>query len=98
MPEAIWSPESISDLEEVALYIAVQGGRPMTADRIVQEAHQLANLVATQPEMGAAYPELSSGIRAVSFKKRWVVIYHIVPGGIEVVRFVDGARDFDQLF
>jgi toxin ParE1/3/4 len=97
MSLAIWSPEATNELEEVAFYIAVQDGRPAIADRIVHDVHQLCNLIATQPEMGAARPEFGVGCRACSFKKRWMILYRKSDRGIEVLRFVDGKRDFDKL-
>ena len=86
------------ELEEVAFYIAVHDGRPATADRIVREAHDLGDLIATQPEMGAVHPEFGAGYRAVSFKKRWFIVYRKAADGIKVLRFVDGVRDYGQLF
>lgn len=68
MPQAIWSPEAIAELEEIACYIAIHGGRPITAERLVREAHELTTLIATQPEMGAAHPELGEAYRVFSFK------------------------------
>jgi plasmid stabilization system protein ParE len=97
MSQAIWSPEATLDLEEVALYIAVHDSRPATADRIVHEVHELCNLIATQPEMGASHPEFGIGCRTCSYKKRWIVVYRSAADGIKVLRFLDGTRDYNRL-
>lgn len=96
-PSAIWSPEAKKDLEEVAYYIAVQDYRPTTAERIVRDVAKLCDLIATQPEMGQSRPEFGERCRAFSFKGRWMILYRPSLNGIEVLRFVDGNRDFDRL-
>ena len=98
MTHAVWSPQAVLDLEEVAAYVAFHEGRPTTADRIVREVHALAELIATQPEMGSEKAELGRNCRSCSYKKRWMILYRPVTDGIDVVRFVDGQRDFDSLF
>ena len=52
---------------------------------------------ADQPEMGTARPDLGSSYR-VFHHKRWVVIYRPIQSGIEILRVVDGARDYPSLF
>ena len=97
-PAAIWSSEAQADLDEVALYIGVHEARPVTAERIVREVHELCNVIASQPEMGESRPEFGTQCRIYSFKRRWVILYRPATSGIEVLRFVDGARDYDRLF
>jgi toxin ParE1/3/4 len=98
MPEAIWSPEALRDAEEIAFYIGVQDGRPMTAENIIRGLHELCNLIATQPAMGEARPEFGAACRVFPFKKRWIILYRPTDKSIQVLRVVDGTRDFDQLF
>ena len=98
MPQANWSPQANLELEEVACYIAMHDGRPATADRIVREVHELYNLIVSQAEMGEARPEFGVGCRVFSFEKRWTILYRPVSDGIDVLRFVDGRRDYDHLF
>ena len=97
-PYANWSPEAKHDLEEVAFYIAFHDGRPATSERIVRDAHSLCDLIATQPEIGEGRPEFGERCRVFSFEKRWMILYRPTPHGIDVLRFVDGVRDFDRLF
>jgi toxin ParE1/3/4 len=97
-PPAIWSTEAERDLEEIAYYIGVHDARPVTAERLAREVHELCHLVATQPMMGERRPEFGANCRVVSFKRRWAVIYRPSVKGIQVVRIVDGIRDFSKLF
>ena len=93
MPQVKWTSQAEGDLEEIAFYLAYQDGRPVTADRIVDDIRGAAELYATQPEMGTAAPELGEGIRTFSHK-RWVIIYEPIENGIRVRAIVDGARDY----
>jgi toxin ParE1/3/4 len=97
MSQATWSPEAEHDLEETAFYIAVKDGRSATADRIVREVHELCDLIATQPEMGESRPQFGTACRVFSFKRRWIILYRPVEDGIEVLRFLDGTRDYEKL-
>lgn|SRR5476651_1202431 len=98
MPQAIWSPEAERDAEDIAFYIGVQDGRPITAENVVRGLHELCNLIATQPAMGEAHSEFSMDCRIFPYKNRWIILYRPVDNGIQVMRVVDGSRDFDQLF
>ena len=98
MPEAIWSPEAERDVEDIAVYIGVQAGRPIAADGIVRGLHELCNLIANQPAMGEAHSEFGANCRIYPYKKRWVILYRPAKDGIQVLRVVDGSRDYDQLF
>lgn len=97
MPRAIWSDEAIDDLKQIAFYIGIHDDRPATAERIVNEVHQLANLIATQPKMGTARPEFGESCRVFSFEKRWVILFRTSSDGIDVLRFIDARRDYDRL-
>lgn len=97
MPQAIWSPEAALDLEEIAFYIGVTDCRPATADRIVRDVRRLCDLIATQPEMGESRPEFGAGCRVFPFERRWLILYRPVAEGVDVLRFVDGTRDYDKL-
>jgi toxin ParE1/3/4 len=98
MPEAVWSPEALRDAEDIAFYIGVQERRPVTAEKIVRGLNDLCNLIATQPAMGEARPELGVACRVFPYKKRWIVLYRPANEGIRVLRVVDATRDFNQLF
>ncbi len=93
-----WSPEAELDLEEIAFHIGVTDGRPSTAAKIVRECHDLCELIASHPFMGEAMSYLAEGLRGSSFKGRWLVLYRPAEQGIQVVRVLEGSRDFLTLF
>lgn len=97
MSEARLLPEAREDLREIARHIAVKDHRPETADKMVDAILDKCDLVATQPGMGQPRPDLGEGYR-LSPIKRWVVVFRPTDYGVEVLRILDGARDFKNLF
>jgi len=96
MPRALRSEAAERDLGDIAYHIALKDGRPLTADRIIDElisqAEEIAQLSANAV-MGTAAPEIGDGVR-LFFCKRWVILFRYQPHGIDVLRFVDGSRDY----
>lgn len=86
-----------NDLREIAYYIAVNDGRPSTADKIVDEILEKCRGYAESPDIGTRADQLGPDYRLFAHK-RWVVIYRAVSDGILVLRIVDGARDYPSLF
>jgi toxin ParE1/3/4 len=97
MAQARLLPEARDDLREIATYIAVQDARPETAEKMIDAILDKCDLIATQPFMGTPRPDLGEGYR-LSPIKRWVIVFRPTDEGIEVMRIVDGARDFKKLF
>ena len=97
MPSANWTDEAEEDLEEILFYIGYHDSRWDTAEKIGREIDKKCNLIATQPGMGQPRPDLGEGYR-LSLYKRWVIVFRPIDDGIEVMRVVDGARDFKKLF
>jgi len=98
MPQAQWSLEAKADLIDVAYYLGVEQGKPLTADKIVDGALELANTIAGQPFLGQACSDLGEGYRIFPYKKRWIIIYRPIDDGIYIIRFINGSRDYDKLF
>ena len=85
------------DLQEIGYYIAREQHRPATGEKILRQIDDKCKAYADQPEMGTARPDLGSSYR-VFHHQRWVVIYRPIQSGIEILRVVDGARDYPSLF
>lgn len=96
MAHVTWTPAAERDLEDIAYYIGVTDHRPSTAMRLIDQLVAKCQLYATQPAMGARYPELGENLRLFRHK-RYVVIYKPHEAGIEVLRVVDGSRDYPAL-
>ena len=97
MPRVVRTPSAARDLDEIFDYIAIQGGRPATAERLIRDLAEKCQRYAAQPGMGTARPDLSEDFRVFSHK-RYVVVYRPLADGIEVLRVVHGARDYPHLF
>ena len=93
MATAKWTSRAELDLEEIAFHVAIDDGRPATADQLVDDIKATADLYATQPQMGTRVPELSEKLRVVPFK-RWVIIYEPIDNGIRIRAIVDATRDY----
>lgn len=82
------------DLTDIWLYIAEDNME--AADTFVDRVHSVFKKLADVPAMGRIRPEL--GVRVRSFGTgSYTILYLPVEGGIEVLRVVHGARDFDTL-
>jgi plasmid stabilization system protein ParE len=97
MRQARWTAQAALELEEILFYIALEAGRPNVAERLDQKVRAVADRLANNPLLGEAWPDLGSGLRVFSFK-RWAVIYRASDTGVDIVGFVDAARDFGDFF
>ena len=84
-----------TDLEEIWLYIA-EHNIP-AADRFLDTLHERFVLLAGQPLLGRARPELAPNLRSLSVGN-YVIFYRPIDDGIEVARVLHGARDIDAIF
>jgi plasmid stabilization system protein ParE len=96
-----WSAQARVDVDDIYDFIARQDRRPLTADRAVQSLEKAcegyAEAFAAGSSIGTRRPTLGEGYRIFSHK-RWVVVFRPAVDGIEVMRVVDGSRDYSRLF
>lgn len=97
MPRILKTLRAERDLDDIWFYIAIAANNPEAADRLLDALMTQARLVATQPKMGIARPELSPEIRSF-IEGRYVVFYQPIPDGIEIVRVLHGSRDLEATF
>ena len=97
MPRAIRTEAAEQDLSEIAWYIAVHEARPTVAFKIIDEIIAKCDLHAENPLLGTPKPEFGEKYRVFSHK-RWVIIFRPIHEGIEVMRIVDGSREYSRLF
>jgi plasmid stabilization system protein ParE len=97
MPYANWSDVAREDLKEIGCYIGHEQHRSSTAAKIMREIRNHGEFLATSPQFGTARPDLGDDIRITSWK-RWVIIFRPAVHGIDVLRVVDGSRDWAKLF
>ena len=97
MAKTDWTPAAKADLSDIGYYIGVEQHRPMTAEKILRELNDKCNNYAESPHIGTEAPHLGEGCRVFSHK-RWIVVFRPLIDGIEVIRILDGARDYPNLF
>jgi toxin ParE1/3/4 len=83
------------DLVEIWLYIAAEN--PNAADRLLEEIDRTCDLLADNPLLGRARPDIAPELRYLPIGN-YLILYRTRPDGIEVVRVVHGARRLDSLF
>ena len=83
-----------TDLLEAWLFIAEEN--PDAADRVLDVIEREANILATQPLMGRARPELADGVRSWPTTTAYILYYVSATDGIAVVRILHHARDDRQ--
>ena len=89
------TPRAGRDLEEIWFFVAQDD--PAAADRWLDTLEEKLSLIADNPLMGTARPDIAPELRYHPVG-RYLLLYRIVSGGIEVVRVVHGTRDLLNLF
>jgi toxin ParE1/3/4 len=89
MSRIVLSPRAKEDLIEIWTYIATDN--PVAADRMLDVIDEKLAMLAANPRLGPARPDIAEGVRLLPIK-RYVILYREVPGGIEAVRVVQGMR------
>lgn len=95
MPRLRFLPAARAELIEIGEYI--RNDSPVAAGRFVAKIEEACWRYAGMPGMGRLRPEIGPNVRSFPFGN-YVVFYHQVPDGIEVLHVVHGARDIERLF
>src|SRR5207302_8494129 len=94
---AIRSSLARRDLAEIWHYIALDN--PSAADALLDRIGRAINLLAEHPGLGPVRDDIKRGANLRSFPiKKYLILYRIIPGGIEIARIVHGARNLRALF
>jgi toxin ParE1/3/4 len=83
------------DLDEIWFHIAVDNIG--AADELLNAIDHCCRLLARQPMMGRARPELAPDLRSFPVA-RYVIFYSPSADGVEVARVLHGARDIWEIF
>ena len=82
------------DLIEIWLYIAQDN--PKAADRLLDTFEEKGCLLAENPKLGQARPDIAESFRYLPVGQ-YLMLYRELPGGIELVRVVQGRRQLTGL-
>lgn len=88
-------PDARRDLEQIFDYVTAENRS--AAQRLMRAFRQRFRLLASQPLMGQARPELAPNLRSFSVGN-YVFFFRPIAHGIAVARVLHGARDIDALF
>ncbi|MEA5450436.1 type II toxin-antitoxin system RelE/ParE family toxin [Leptolyngbya sp. CCNP1308] len=83
------------DLNEIADHFAetsVEAG-----ERFFQAFNRKCQQLVAFPNSGKSYTAIHSGLRGLSLEG-YIIFYRILDDGIEILRVVNGRRDFPSLF
>lgn len=83
-----------ADLLELWLRIAEEN--LIAADDTLDSIQATISLVATQPEIGKARPELADRLRSIPTRTPYIVFYACQEEGMIVIRVLHHARDIDE--
>lgn len=83
------------DMANIWLWVATSAG-VTTADTIADRLERRIATLADNPLMGPARSDIAEGARHLVCE-RWLALYRVTAGRVDVVRVVDGAQDLRNL-
>lgn len=87
-----YRPAALADLEAIEDYIAAYDqGR---AAKFIQIIRARCRMLCDFPELGPARPDIASGIRILTMRRKVAVAYRITTDAVVVTRVFYGGQDF----
>jgi len=87
--------EAEEDLIGIWVYIATDNQD--AADRLLDRIDEACLRLAQFPDMGTSYEQIRPGLRLFPIGN-YLILYRAINSGIEVVRVIHGARQWQSLF
>ncbi len=97
MARVIYAPEAEDDLLAIGAYIARDN--PIRARAFIAKIEKRVEVLSVFPNSGRRRPEIGPEFRSIPVRP--VVVFYRVRdegGTVEIVRIIDGRRDFQTLF
>lgn len=98
MPRLIFDEKAEADLDGIYDYIGIENQSPAAADEFIDAIRRACEPYARQPLMGEPRTELGPDIRSFTHTRNYIVIYRALDDGIDVLRIIQTARDWQRLF
>ncbi|MFN7870635.1 MAG: type II toxin-antitoxin system RelE/ParE family toxin [Cyanobacteriota bacterium] len=92
MPVIVLQPRAKADISEIWEFIAEDSDDQ--ADAFIDLIDQNFQLLAQKSGLGRRREELAEGLRSIPVG-RYVIFYLPIPGGVQIVRVLHGARDIE---
>jgi toxin ParE1/3/4 len=94
LAKCLLTPRAERDLEDIWLYIAQDN--PRAADKLLDRIETQCQLLANHPQLGQARDDIAQGLRHHPLSN-YLILYRVVPTGVEIVRVAHGARNILDL-
>jgi toxin ParE1/3/4 len=79
----------------LAIWQHISEHHPDSADRLLDRLRARTQILKTFPEAGAARPDVDKTARMI-VEHPYVILYRIMPGLVQIVRILHGARDISS--
>ena len=93
-PSVTRTAEAEEDLIAIWLYVAADDSD--AADRLLDRVDEACAQLAEFPDMGTSYDEIRPGLRLFAVRN-YLILYRRIDPGIEIVRVIHGARQWQNL-
>lgn len=80
----------------LAIWRDVAADDPAAADRLFDRLEARVRILETFAEAGSARPDIAPDARML-VERPYLLLYRPVPGGVQVVRVLHGARHIDRV-
>lgn len=84
-----------AETDLLELWLTIAEDNLVAADESLDSIQSTVSLLATQPEMGRARPELADGLRSFPTHTLHIIFYVPDEEGVLIVRVLHHARDID---
>ncbi|MBV9811511.1 MAG: type II toxin-antitoxin system RelE/ParE family toxin [Acetobacteraceae bacterium] len=91
----VYSGQARIDLEEIFSFIAADN--PTRAGTYVADIEAACEKLSDTPMIGMARPDLRPDLRIVTFRRRVVIAYRVLPDHLEILRVFTGGRDYETI-
>ncbi|HEX2135007.1 MAG TPA: type II toxin-antitoxin system RelE/ParE family toxin [Microvirga sp.] len=93
-PRVVRSAQAEEDL--IGIWVRIALDDQASADRLLDRIDEACSRLAEFPEMGIARDDVRPGLRTFPVRG-YLILYRVVAHGIEIVRVLHGARQWQEL-
>jgi toxin ParE1/3/4 len=86
---------SLAEADLLELWLTIAEENIVAADDSLDTIQTTVAILANQPEMGRARPELTNGLRSFPTRTPYIIFYLHEESGLLIVRVLHHARDID---
>lgn len=90
----LFREEAITDLEEVAAYLAAQGAHEIVVRNFLQRIRMQCEAIGSLPEGYPERPDLGPEIRLAPFERLAMIAFRVTNDAVEIVNVFYGGRDY----